>query len=67
MVPLRVTGPFASPKIRPDLAGLLGGGLPDKEKIKEMIDTKKLPATDTKSLEEEGKKVLKGLLPGLQN
>jgi AsmA protein len=32
-----------------------------------MIDTKKLPATDTKSLEEEGKKVLKGLLPGLQN
>ncbi|MCF8075224.1 MAG: AsmA family protein [Desulfotignum sp.] len=67
MVPLRVTGPFASPKIRPDLAGLLGGGLPDKEKIKELIDTKKLPATDTKSLEEEGKKVLKGLLPGLQN
>ncbi len=67
MVPLLVTGPFASPEIRPDLAGLLGGGLPDKEKLKEMIDTEKLPATDTQSLEEEGKKVLKGLLPGLSN
>lgn len=31
-----------------------GGGLPDTEKVKEMIDTKKLPATDTKSREEEG-------------
>ncbi|MCF8114424.1 MAG: AsmA family protein [Desulfotignum sp.] len=67
MVPLLVTGSFASPKIRPDLAGMLGSGLPDTEKVKEMIDTKKLPATDVKSLEEEGKKVLKGLMPGLKN
>jgi AsmA protein len=66
MLPLLISGPMASPKIRPDLAGLLGSGLQDTEKIKEMIDTKELPA-DTKSLEEEGKKVLKGLLPGLKN
>jgi len=67
MVPLLISGPFASPKIRPDLAGLLEGGLQDNEKIKEMIDTKKLPATDIESLEEEGKKVLKDLLPGFKN
>jgi AsmA protein len=67
MVPLLVTGSFASPKIQPDLAGLLEGGVPDTEKIKEMIDTGKLPATDTKTLKEEGKKMLKGLLPGLSN
>ena len=65
MVPLLVTGPFASPKIRPDLAGMLGSGIPDADKLKEVIDTKELP--DTKSLEEEGKKVLKNLMPGLKN
>ncbi len=65
MVPLLVTGPFASPKIRPDLAGMLGSGIPDADKLKEVIDTKELP--DTKSLEEEGKKVLKSLMPGLKN
>jgi AsmA protein len=65
MVPLLITGPFASPKIRPDLAGMLGSGIPDADTLKEAIDTKKLP--DTKSLEEEGKKVLKNLMPGLKN
>jgi len=65
MVPLLITGPFASPKIRPDLAGMLGSGIPDADKLKEAIDTKNLP--DTKSLEEEGKKMLKNLMPGLQN
>lgn len=65
MVPLLITGPFASPKIRPDLAGMLGSGVPDADKLKEALDTKKLP--DTKSLEEEGKKALKNLMPGLKN
>jgi AsmA protein len=67
MVPLLITGSFSSPKIRPDMAGILGSDIPDAEKIKEMIDTKKLPATDTKSIEEQGKKVLKNLMPGLKN
>jgi AsmA protein len=42
MVPLLITGPFTSPKIRVDLKSMIGGKLPDTETIKEMINTKDL-------------------------
>jgi len=72
MVPLLITGPFASPKVRPDLKGMIegnltGGKLPDTEKIKEMIKTKNLSGTEGGSIEEKAKGALKSLMPGLTN
>ena len=67
MVPLLITGKFASPTIRPDLKAFIQNGVPNIENVKQMFKT---PALDGKTLkqkgkeiEKEGKKLLKNLLP----
>jgi AsmA protein len=58
MVPVLVTGTFAKPQFRPDLAGVAKKQLQDvlqgTEKPEELLDKKKL--------EEKGKSILKGIL-----
>ena len=58
MVPVLVTGTFAKPQFRPDLAGVakkqLQDALQGTEKPEELLDKKKL--------EEKGKSILKGIL-----
>lgn len=71
MVPLLITGSFASPKIRPDLKGMLGVGdkTLDPNAIKQQIlgtgDSEKGGGPDVKTQVEDVKEKLKGLLPGL--
>ena len=69
MVPILITGTFASPSIRPDLKGILQQGLPqdlpDPGKLKEMVDQKKLKEglkDVTKGLDPK-----KGLKDGVKN
>ncbi len=68
MVPVLITGNFASPKIRPDLKGLISGGALDTKSLKNKILGS---GTDSKAAlktqKEEVKKVLKGLLPGFSD
>ncbi|MGD8739130.1 MAG: AsmA family protein [Desulfobacterales bacterium] len=58
MVPVLVTGTFAKPQFRPDLAGVaqkqIQDALQGTEKPEELLDKKKL--------EEKGKSILKGIL-----
>jgi len=67
MVPLLITGSFASPKIRPDLKGMIGGG------VKDIVDPNALKekilgggAGDKPKIEvpkEDVKKQIKSLIP----
>lgn len=72
MVPLLVTGTFASPKIRPDLKGMVGlgeNGL-DADTLKKQVLGSGSPTDVKKELEtkkEEIKDQVKGLIPGLLN
>ncbi len=78
MVPLLVTGSFSSPKIRPDLKGMIGlkeNGLDadalkkqilgDPEDPEKTIDPKKAIEETKKNVEDQVKETVKGLLPGL--
>ncbi|MCG8640113.1 MAG: AsmA family protein, partial [Desulfobacterales bacterium] len=72
MVPLLVTGTFASPKIRPDLKGMVGLGEKglDADTLKKQVLGSGSPADVKKELEtkkEEIKDQVKGLIPGLLN
>jgi len=67
MIPLLITGPFTSPKIRPDLKSMIGGSLPDTENIKEILKTKDLSIPEEGSIEDKAKGALKSLMPGLKN
>jgi AsmA protein len=64
LVPVMVSGSFASPAFTPDLQAILGQQigqpLPDEETLKKMVPSKE----DTKKLMQEG---VKGLLKGLGN
>jgi AsmA protein len=64
MVPVLVTGTFASPKFRPDLEGMikksLEGELPRPEELKKLLPGGSEEG-ETESLEEKAKGVLKGL------
>ncbi|RLA95665.1 MAG: hypothetical protein DRG83_18315, partial [Deltaproteobacteria bacterium] len=66
LVPVLVTGTFASPKFRPDLEGILKQqikeGIPEPSQIKEMFKSKekKKGTTEGESLEEKSKSFLKG-------
>ncbi len=66
MVPVLITGSFASPTIRPDLAGMIGGqGLPNTEALKQQIlGSKENPKEKIESVKEDVKKQIKNLLPG---
>ena len=70
MVPVLITGAFASPKIRPDLTGIdvkgmiNGKGLPSTEGLKKVLDTKADPKEKIESVKEDLTKQIKGLLPG---
>jgi len=64
MVPVLVSGSFASPTFKPDLKSMLGQQigqpLPDKETLQKMLPSKE----DTNKMVQEG---VKGLLKGLGN
>jgi len=64
MVPVLITGSFASPKIRPDLEGMIKGDL-----TKEITNLKQGLGTKEERQEkvEDVKKQIKSLLPGLIN
>lgn len=67
MVPVLVTGSFQSPKIRPDLKGMItsGGSLPDVEQLKKQIIPQGDSKPDLDTVKEDAKKQVKGLLKGL--
>jgi AsmA protein len=67
MVPLLVTGSFASPKIRPDVKAMIGGKIPDAEGIKQLLNTKGAQGSDGASVEDKAKEMLKGFVPNLKN
>ncbi len=64
MVPVLITGSFASPKIRPDLEGMIKGDLTKEiTNLKQGLGTKE----EQKEKVEDVKKQIKSLLPGLMN
>ena len=63
MVPLVVSGTFSSPKIRPDLQGMIGNGVPGTKDLKKMIPGHGTPEEKIKSI----KKDLKGLFKGFSS
>ncbi len=65
MVPLLITGSFYSPKIRPDLKGMIGSEVPDAENIKQML--KSGGSSQGESVEDQAKGLLKGFMPNLKN
>lgn len=65
MVPLLVTGSFASPRIQPDLKAMIQGGVPNADNIKQLLETKDL--SKERSVEETAKELLKGFMPRLNN
>jgi AsmA protein len=68
MVPVLITGSFTDPKIRPDLKGMLKGGIPNVEELKQQVlGTKEGEKIKIESVKEDVKKQIKGLLPGLIN
>jgi len=68
MVPVLITGTFASPKIRPDLKGMIDGGIPDTETLKQQVlGSKDGQKAIIESGKEDVKKQLKSLIPGFTN
>ncbi len=67
MVPLLITGSYDSPKIRPDLKGMVGQGIPDTENIKQLLNTKATSGSDKASVEDTTKSLLKGVMPSKTN
>lgn len=81
MVPLLISGSFASPKIRPDLKGMIGGGMKDlntdslkknlnPDELKNKILGSGAPSdgqAKPEAPQEEIKNQIKGLIPGFGN
>ena len=70
MVPVLITGSFSSPKIRPDLKGMLGGGgtaIDTKELKRQVLGTEEEQKEKVEAVKEDVKKQIQGLLPGLIN
>lgn len=69
-VPVLITGAFASPKIRPDLKGMIGSGGAglDTEKLKQQVlGTKQDQKKIIDAARDDVKKQIKGLIPGFTN
>ncbi|MCD4743270.1 MAG: AsmA family protein [Desulfobacteraceae bacterium] len=63
MVPVNITGTFDSPKIRPDLKGIVSGDLPDtKEVIEQVLGTKEEQKETVESFKEDPIKELENFL-----
>lgn len=63
-VPVLVTGSFSSPKFRPDLKGMLKGGLealPKPDEFKKIIKDKSVEKDKVEEVKEKAKGLLKGL------
>lgn len=56
LVPLLITGTYASPKVRPDLKAMVTGQLPDGDSIKKVLE-----GTPGESTEDKAKSLIKGL------
>lgn len=67
MVPLLVTGTYASPRVQPDFKAIMDKGVPDPESLKQLLETKIHSDTGEESVEEKAKGLLKLLLPGMNN
>jgi len=67
MVPVLITGSFSSPKIRPDLESMIGGGALDAEGLKNILGTKEGQKDKIESAAKDIEKQIKSLLPGLTN
>jgi len=65
MVPVVITGTFTSPKIRPDLKGLIKGDLKNVEGLLKGVDTKAVEKIKIDAVEKDVKKKLENVLPGL--
>ena len=68
MVPVLVTGTFASPKFRPDLKGMLKGlteGISKPADLKKLLPGQGVEETGSKPLEEKVGEKVKGLLKSL--
>jgi AsmA protein len=63
-VPVLITGSFSAPKIRPDLKGMIKGGLPDAQNLKQVLGTKADQKEKIESVKKDVEKTIKGLLPG---
>lgn len=65
MVPVLVSGTFASPRFRPDLKGILKKGLKERilkpSELKKILQGQGTQKDESKALEEEVKGILKGL------
>ena len=64
VVPLLVSGTFSSPKILPDLQGMIGNDIPGTEDLKKMISGEGTPDEKIKSIKKDFKNLLKGFSPG---
>jgi AsmA protein len=63
-VPVLVSGGFSSPKFRPDLKGMLKGGLeglPKAGELRKIIEEKRVGKDEVKEIKEKAKGLLKGL------
>jgi len=67
MVPVLITGSFSSPKIRPDLKGMIDTDALSKEGLKSILGTKEDQGNSTESTTKGVEKQIKSLLPGLTN
>jgi AsmA protein len=66
LIPLLVTGTYASPKIRPDLKAMVGGQVPDAEGLKQIIQGKGTEGTEgADGTPPKPEEAVKGLLKGL--
>ncbi len=66
-VPVLITGSFNAPKIRPDLKGMIQGGLLDTKSLKQTLGTQADQKEKIESVKKDVEKQIKGLLPGFGN
>ncbi|MCP3872861.1 MAG: AsmA family protein [Desulfobacteraceae bacterium] len=65
MVPVLITGSFSSPKIRPDLKGLIGGAVDTEALKQQVLGDKEGQKEKIESVKKDVKGQIKGLFQGL--